>query len=124
MAPVPAPRRGEIWYVQLPSDPPDKGRRPVVIVSINPRNTHDHASTVLVVPLTTNITRLAPTHLLLKTGETGLGSNSAARAESITEVRKLDLLPSRTPLRALSSSKVCELARLVQVAVGCPLPEN
>jgi hypothetical protein len=28
-----SPLRGEIWFAQLPSDPPEKGRRPVVVVS-------------------------------------------------------------------------------------------
>lgn len=119
MAPLPTPRRGEIWFVQVPSDPPEKGRRPVVVVSLEGRNLHRRASTVLVVPLTTNVLRAAPTHLILKAGETGLGADSAALAESITEVRKQDLLPSRTPLRSLSHTRVCELAQMVKLALGC-----
>lgn len=119
MTSQPVPRRGEIWFVQLPSDPPEKGRRPVVIVSLDGRNRHERASTVLVVPLSTNVLRSAPTHLLLKAGETGLAEDSAARAESITEVRRQDLLPARTPLRTLSHARVCELAQRVKLALGC-----
>lgn len=119
MAPQPAPRRGEIWFVQLPADPPQKGRRPVIVVSSDGRNQHQRASTVLVVPLTTNVLRAAPTHLLLTAGETGLGTDSAARAESITEVRKQDLLPARTALRTLSQARIGELADLVKAAMGC-----
>jgi mRNA-degrading endonuclease toxin of MazEF toxin-antitoxin module len=119
VAPQPTPRRGEIWFVQLPSDPPDKGRRPVVIVSTDGRNAHERASTVLVVPLTTNILRDAPTHLLLSAGETGLPADSAARAEAVTEVRKRDLIAARSTLRKLSNARVCELADRVKMALGC-----
>jgi mRNA-degrading endonuclease toxin of MazEF toxin-antitoxin module len=42
------PLRGEIWFVQLAADPPEKGRRPVVIVSIDARNRHPRADTLLV----------------------------------------------------------------------------
>jgi hypothetical protein len=53
----------------------------VVIVSLDARNTHERADTVLVVPLTTSIHKSAPTHVFLTAGETGLQSDSAARAE-------------------------------------------
>ena len=75
------PLRGEIWFVQLPVDPPQKGRRPVVIVSLNVRNRHERADTVLVVPLTTSTHKEAPTHVFLAARETGLQSDSAGRAE-------------------------------------------
>jgi mRNA interferase MazF len=88
----PGPLRGEIKFVQLPSDPPEKGRRPVVVVSLDARNRHERADTVLVVPLTTSIHKEAPTHLFLPAGETGLQSDSAARAEDITVVRKESLV--------------------------------
>ena len=72
MPPMPRiPLRGEIWFVQLPVDPPEKGRRPVVIVSLDARNRHERADTVLVVPLTTSIHKEAPTHVFLPAGETG-----------------------------------------------------
>jgi mRNA-degrading endonuclease toxin of MazEF toxin-antitoxin module len=34
----PSPRRGEIWFVKLHVDPPDKGLRPVLVVSVDARN--------------------------------------------------------------------------------------
>jgi mRNA interferase MazF len=116
---VRVPLRGEIWFVQLPADPPDKGRRPVVIVSLNARNRHDRADTVLVVPLTTAIHHDAPTHVLLSAGETGLQADSAARAEDVTVVRKSALFEPRTPLRQLADRRVCELASKVIMAMGC-----
>jgi mRNA-degrading endonuclease toxin of MazEF toxin-antitoxin module len=117
------PRRGEIWFVQLPVDPPQKGRRPVVIVSLDARNRHERADTVLVVPLTTSIHKEAPTHVFLAAGETGLQSDSAARAEDITVVRKLSLIESTGRLRQLSNKRICELAGKVNIAMGCmPIP--
>lgn len=89
----------------------------MIIVSTDGRNQHERAATVLVIPLTTNILRAAPTRL--PAGETGLGADSAARADSITEVRKQDLLPARRPLRTLSHNRICELADRVKLALGC-----
>src|SRR6202007_3181513 len=99
---------GEIWFVQLLADRPQKGRRPVVIVSLDARNRHERADTVLVVPLTTSIHKNAPTHLFLPAGETGLQSDSAARAEDVTVVRKQSLMEPGSPLRQLCDRVVCE----------------
>lgn len=115
------PLRGEIWFVQLNVDPPEKGRRPVVVVSLDARNRHERADTVLVIPLTTSIHREAPTHVLLPAGETGLQADSAARAEDITVVRKQSLLESQGHLRRLSDKRICELAAKVNIAMGCML---
>jgi mRNA-degrading endonuclease toxin of MazEF toxin-antitoxin module len=113
------PLRGEIWFVELHVDPPGKGRRPVVVVSVDARNRHERADTVLVVPLTTSIHKNAPTHLFLPSGETGLQADSAARAEDITVVRKEALVEPRGRLRRLSDRRVCDLAARVNMAMGC-----
>ena len=118
-SPERVPLRGEIWFVQLPVDPPEKGPRPVIIVSIDARNRHDRADTVLVIPLTTSIHKGVPTHVLLSAGETGLTADSAARAEDVTVVRKRRLLAPGSLLRRLSDKRVCELAIKVQIAMGC-----
>ena len=114
-----SPLRGEIWFVQLPTDPPTKGRRPVVIVSLDGRNRHEQADTVLVVPLTTSVHKEVATHVFLPAGETGLQSDTAARAEDITVVRKQTLVASQGRLRQLSDRRVCELAAKVRIAMGC-----
>lgn len=114
-----APLRGEIWFVQLHVDPPEKGRRPVVVVSLDARNRHERADTVLVVPLTTSIHKEAPTHIVLSAGETGLQTDSAAKAEDITVVRKQSLVEPRAGLRRLSDRRICELAARVSMAMGC-----
>jgi|SRR5579863_9533699 len=112
------PLRGEIWFVQLHVDPPENGNRSMVIVSLDARNRHARADTVLVVPLTTSIHRDAPTHVFLAAGETGLQADSAARAEDITVVRKQSLVEPRGRLRQLSDRRVCELAGKVKLAMG------
>ena len=114
------PTRGEIWFVALQTDPPGKGVRPVIVVSAEPRNRNERADTVLVVPLSTSVHKLAPTHVLLSSGETGLPADSAARADSVTTVRKVDLIEPRTGLRRLSHSRICQLADAVRIALDCP----
>ena len=113
------PLRGEIWFVQLSVDPPEKGRRPVVIVSLDARNRHERADTVLVVPLATSIHKEAPTHVFLPAGETGLQADSAARAEDVTTVRKRSLIEPRTRLRQIADKRICELASKIRLAMGC-----
>jgi len=113
------PQRGEIWLVQLPVEPPQKGRRPVVIVSLDARNRHERADTVLAVPLMASIHKDVPTHVYLAAGETGLSADSAARAEDITVVRKQSLVAPSARLRRLNNSRICELAAKVLIATGC-----
>jgi len=117
---MPSPQRGEIWFTKLPTDPPEKGRRPVVIVSVNARNNHPRASTVLVVPLSTSVHKdEIPTHLVLEPGQTGLRERVVAKAEDVSPVWKSELEVPRERLRTLSSSQVCDLARRVGLAMGC-----
>jgi mRNA-degrading endonuclease toxin of MazEF toxin-antitoxin module len=112
------PLRGEIWFVKLATDPPEKGERPVVIVSVDQRNRHEKANTVLVVPLTTSTHKDVPTHVYLSPGETGL-EQSCVRAEDVSVVKKASLSEPRQRLRTLSHARVCEVARAVSIAMGC-----
>ena len=114
------PLRGEIWFVQLPTDPPEKGLRPVVVISLDDRNKHPRANTVLVAPLTTTIHKNVPTHILLSPGETGLNEASCIRAEDVSVVLKTSLREPKGKLRMLSNTKVCEIADALRFAMGCP----
>jgi mRNA-degrading endonuclease toxin of MazEF toxin-antitoxin module len=92
----------------------------VVIVSINARNNHPRASTVLVVPLSTSVHKdEISTHMLLEPGQTGLQERVVAKAEDVSPVWMAELDPSRERLRTLTSHQVCELARRVEIAMGC-----
>jgi mRNA-degrading endonuclease toxin of MazEF toxin-antitoxin module len=89
-----------------------------VIVSTDDRNTHPKADTVLVIPFSTSTHRDVPTHVYLAPGETGL-EMSVLKAEDITVVRKATLRESRTRLRQISNSRICDLAEKVKIAMGC-----
>jgi mRNA-degrading endonuclease toxin of MazEF toxin-antitoxin module len=117
--PVRQPQRGEIWYVKLPSDPPGKEERSVVVVSIEARNSHERATTVLVAPLSTTPPKL-PSHIPLSPGETGLSENSTIQADGITTVRKTSLHEPRQKLRRLSEGILERVARGVLMAMGFP----
>jgi mRNA-degrading endonuclease toxin of MazEF toxin-antitoxin module len=113
------PLRGEIWYVKLPTNPPEKSAKPVIIVSLDARNRHSGASTVLVAPLTRSLERDFETHIRLSPGETGLHPSSI-RCEDLTVVKKEFLIESKSPLRTLSNTRVCQIADAVRIAMGCP----
>ena len=113
------PLRGEVWFVKLPTDPPDKPPRPVVVVSTDDRNRHPRATTVLVAPLSGSIEREVVTHIPLTPGETGLHP-SVVRCEDLTVVRKEILIEPKQPLRRLSHSRICQIADGVKIAMGCP----
>jgi mRNA-degrading endonuclease toxin of MazEF toxin-antitoxin module len=113
------PLRGEIWWTNFPTDPPEKGRRPVIIVSPDARNRHERATTVLVIPLSTSIHKLGPAHLLLHADETGLQMDCAAQADNIAVVHRASLMEPRSSQRTLSNMKICRLASLVKLAMGC-----
>jgi mRNA-degrading endonuclease toxin of MazEF toxin-antitoxin module len=114
---APAPKRGEIWFVQIPTDPPDKGPRPIIVVSREARNQHPRANTVLVVPLTTTLVE-SPFHLFLSPGETGLKEPSMVTAENLATVRKDSLIAPRTSLRRISETRIREIALGVVRALG------
>jgi mRNA interferase MazF len=114
--PLPQPRRGQIWSVAFPSDPPGKFSRPVLIVSPDGRNTHPRASTVLVIPFSTTLSDI-PTHIRLQPGETGLNHPSELQPENISTVRKETVRP-RPGTRTVSEKIMLTLARSVVLSMG------
>jgi mRNA interferase MazF len=76
-------RRGDVFMANL--DPTIgveiKKKRPVIVVSNDTIN--QFSRLVIVVPLTTNIFRLSPSHVLIPKGEGGLGQDSQALTEQI-----------------------------------------
>src|SRR5277367_4633719 len=113
---LPTPSQGEIWVVKLPTEPPDKGLRFVVVVSTDAQNHHPRATTVLVVPLSTSLSNAD--RLRLSPGETGLGEPSEIWANGITTIRKETLRLPRHQLRRLSHGKICDIAKHVIRAMG------
>ncbi|HJU11967.1 MAG TPA: type II toxin-antitoxin system PemK/MazF family toxin [Candidatus Binataceae bacterium] len=81
-------RRGEIYYANLS---PTIGseinkRRPVLIVSNDANNRV--ASTVTVLPITSNVSRVYPFEVLLAPKESGLSKPSKAQAQQIRTISK------------------------------------
>jgi len=112
------PLRGEIWWIHFSFDTPEKNR-PAIIVSVNGRNAHPRANTVLAIPLSTSIHKPGPAHMLLRAGETGLGQDSVAWAENIGVVAKDQLRGPVAGHRPLTHTQICKLAALVNLAMGC-----
>jgi len=115
--------RGEIWYVTGPTDPAEKNLRPVVIVSLDARNRHPGASTVLVAPLTGSVERDFDTHLPLSPEETGLPASSI-RCEDLTVVKKDFLVEPKFPLRTLSNARICQIGGHSTFGHGMPAPSS
>jgi len=76
------PRRGEIWLVSFPDDPKS---RPALIISPDSRN--ENATSVLAIPITTNL-RPSLTHVLLPARQGGLQFDSMARCENVSFLMK------------------------------------
>ena len=85
-------RRGDIFSANL--DPTlgveIKKTRPIVVVSNNVIN--QHSQLVIIVPLTTNLTRLSPSHVLIPAGEGGLQKDSKVLTEQIRAMDKQRLV--------------------------------
>ncbi len=81
-------KRGDIYFANL--DPTigeeTKKNRPVLIVSNNANNTV--ASTITVVPITSNVTKVYPFEVLLEKENTGLVKTSKAQCHQIRTVSK------------------------------------
>ena len=81
-------RRGDLFWANL--DPTIgveiKKTRPVVILSHNVIN--ERSQLVIVAPLTTNVWRLSPSHVLIPAGEGGLSRDSKVLTEQIRAMDK------------------------------------
>lgn len=81
--------RGDIYFADL--DPTIgseiKKKRPVLIVSNNANN--KASTTVTVVPLTSNVTKVYPFEVLLAAKESGLPKTSKAQCHQIRTISKI-----------------------------------
>jgi mRNA interferase MazF len=81
--------RGEIYLANL--DPTIgaeiKKRRPVLIISNNANN--KMASTITIVPITSNIKKIYPFEVLLETQDTGLLKSSKAQCHQVRTISKI-----------------------------------
>lgn len=81
-------KRGEIYFADL--DPTVGGeirkKRPVLIVSNNANN--KNASTITIVPITSNTSKVYPFEVLLEMSDSGLTKSSKAQCHQIRTISK------------------------------------
>ena len=103
------PSRGEVWWCE----PPDVGRRPVVVLSRDaaiPR-----LRRALVAPCTTTIRELA-SEVVLEPGEDPIPRRCAVNLDSVESV-SIAVLVDR--LGRLSGDRLREICAALEVAVDC-----
>ena len=88
-------KRGEIWFANLS---PTQGsetakRRPVLIVSNDANNRG--ASTVTILPITSNVTRVYPFEVALAKGAGGLSKASKAQAQQVRTISRERIVGKR-----------------------------
>ena len=106
---MPIPRRGELWWCE----PPDIGRRPVVVLSRDaaiPR-----LRRTLVAPCTTTIRGLA-SEVLLEPGEAPVRRPTAVNLDSVESV-SIGVLIERLGL--LSDATMRQICSALEAAVDC-----
>jgi mRNA interferase MazF len=106
---VTTPLRGELWWCE----PPDIGRRPVVVLSRDaaiPR-----LRRALVAPCTTTIRGL-PSEVVLEPGEDPVSRRSAVNLDSVESVSTAILVQR---LGRLNDSRMREICAALEVAVDC-----
>lgn len=103
------PERGDLWWCE----PPEIGRRPVVVLSRDaaiPR-----LGRALVAPCTTTIRGL-PSEVVLDPGEDPVGRRSAVNLDSLESV-SLGVLVER--IGRLSDIRMRQICAALEVAVDC-----
>lgn len=103
------PRRGEVWWCE----PPDIGRRPVVVLS---RDTAiPRLRRALVAPCTTTI-RALPSEVILEPGDDPIPRRSAVNLDAVESV-SVAVLVER--IGVLSGARMRELCTALTVATDC-----
>jgi mRNA interferase MazF len=104
-----APRRGEVWWCE----PPEIGRRPVVILSRNAAITRLRRT--LIAPCTTTVRGL-PSEVVLEPGEDPIGRRSAVNLDSVESVSTAVLVER---LGTLSGDRMRQICVALAVATDC-----
>ncbi len=110
-------RRGDIFLVDFnPARGSEQaGYRPAVIVQNNVGNRY--GSTVIIVVVTTAVSKIYPFLVSLDAGEGGLERESAVNAAQILTVDKSRLVKK---IGALSPEKMDEVNHVLKISLGLP----
>lgn len=108
----PTPRRGELWWCELP----EIGRRPIVVLSRDVSITRLRRA--LVAPCTTTIRNLE-TEVVLEPGDDPVSRRTAINLDSIESV-SVAVLVDR--LGALGGGRMRDVCGALEVAVDCATP--
>ena len=103
------PRRGEVWWCE----PPEIGRRPVVVLSRNAAIPWLHRA--LVAPCTTTVRGL-PSELVLEPPEDPIERRSAVNLDSVESVSVAALVER---IGTLSGTRMREICTALEVATDC-----
>lgn len=106
---TPDPRRGELWWCE----PPDIGRRPVVVLSRD--SAIGRLGRAIVGPCTTTVRGL-PSEVILEPGDDPIPRRSAVNLDSVENVG-VGLLVER--LGRLSDERMRAVCTALAVAVDC-----
>jgi mRNA interferase MazF len=112
--------RGEIWLANL--DPTkgseQAGTRPIIIFQEN--TISKFTSTIITIPLTTNLRRVAlPSCLLVSSGQGGLNQDSVALCHQLRVLDKTRLIKR---LGQLDINTIAELERTILFTLGYQTP--
>jgi mRNA interferase MazF len=101
-------KRGEIYFAHLnPTIGAEtQKKRPVLIVSNNANN--KMATTITIVPITSNVKKIYPFEVFLENIETGLNKNSKAQCHQIRTISKLRISKS-TPVGIVSDRIIMKI---------------
>lgn len=81
------PKKGEVWYVNIPNQPFDPDQpRTAIVVSRDSRNFAE--ADVMVVPTYSDFNLYSDTHVLIPAKEGGLPHNSVAKCDQVSTVHK------------------------------------
>lgn len=106
---MPTPLRGELWWCE----PPDIGRRPVVVLSRD--SAIPRLRRTLVAPCTTTIRGL-PSEVVLEPGEDPIGRLSAVNLDSVESVSFAALVER---IGRLSDARMRQICGALAIAVDC-----
>ena len=111
----PAAARGDIWLADLNPvrSHEQAGRRPVLVISVDPFN-QSRAVLVVVVPITSTL-RNIPFHVVVQPPEGGLANRSALLCEAVRSISK-DRLNARWG--SVSPATMAEVEDRLRILMG------